>query len=244
MNLSTRKRLVRRAFSAAAPSYDRAAEVQRQVAGRVAAWVLETPPPPGASVLEIGCGTGLLTEHLVEGLQGRRLLATDLSEAMLERCKVRVGGHEGVTFAVMDGEHPTLGSQRFDRIVSSLAFQWFEDLEAALLRLRGALAPGGRIQFSTVGRDTFHEWRGLLGDDSASPFPAAEDLAPLATVWEERIPARFESGAAFLRHLRELGATVSAPGSRPLAPGALRAAAARFEGVATYHVLYGEVRAP
>lgn len=244
MNLSRRKRLVRRAFSAAAPSYDGAAHVQRQVAERVAGWVLETPPPPGGTVLEIGCGTGLLTELLAGGLPCRRIWATDLSEAMLERCRARVGERPGLTFEAMDGEHPVLGGRRFDRIVSSLAFQWFEDLEAALLRLRGALAPGGRIQFSTVGRDTFHEWRALLDPEAASPFPAAEELGHLAMIREERIATRFDGGAAFLRHLRDLGATVSAPGSRPLAPGALRAAAARFEGVATYHVLYGEVRAP
>lgn len=247
MSLS-RKRQVERAFSAAAPSYDRAAHVQREVAARMAAWIRETPPPPDGAVLEIGCGTGLLTERLVQDLPGRRLWATDLSPAMVARCRARVGEGPRLHFQVMDGERPDLGAQRFDRIVSSLAFQWFDDLPGALTRLRGLLAPGGRLQFATMGRDTFHEWRRTLAElgleVAPSPFPTLDDLAPLATVREERIVAAFADGAAFLRHLRELGATVPAPGARPLPPGALRRAAARFTGRATYHVLYGEVRAP
>lgn len=241
-----RKRRVVRAFSRAASTYDRAAAVQRQVADTLCDFVVAEPP--GKRILEIGCGTGLLSERLLVRLPKREWILTDISPEMLARCRERIGERDEVSYRVMDGERPTLGEGTVDAIVSSLAMQWFDDAEAALSRLRRCLAPGGRLVFSTVGEETFHEWRSALhragGPRRSSPFVSARELARHATILgEARIPARFAGGGAFLRSLADLGATVPARGQEPLPPGLLRRAIASFEGVATYHILYAELRA-
>lgn len=277
-----RKRRALELFSAAAATYEEAAAAQQEVAALLAAKILEDPPPEGGTLLEIGCGTGLLTRHLIPALPGRRLLITDLSEAMVERCEaiVRetlssgvaphalgedeppllrriVEGHEpslagwtleghepSLVFRTMDGEWPDVAPASQDRIVSSLAFQWFDHLPSALERLRACLKPGGALLFTTVGADTFREWRSCLAREGirsgAGGELTREALSKLATVWaEERIEVDFGSGRAFLRHLEALGARAPLPGYPPLGPGAMRRAVESFDGKVTYHVLFG-----
>src|SRR3546814_14322438 len=59
----------------------------------------------------------------------------------------------------MDGEAPIFEGEWFDLILSSLAFQWFDDLGGAVGRLAGLLRPGGSLIFSTLGRGSFARWR-------------------------------------------------------------------------------------
>lgn len=244
----SRKDRIEASFARAAASYDQAAEAQRQVARRLAERILLAPPPPGARILEVGCGTGLLTRELWPPLSDRRWLVTDLVQPMLDRCRAAVGDGPGLDYRLMDGEHPDLEAGSQDLIISSLAFQWFDDLGAGLERLAACLRPGGRLVFSMVGRETFHEWRSWLGargveGNAMGSQPDKAALSKLAAVvGEERIPLAFDGGGAFLRHLKELGAGVAALGYRPLPTRLLREALHDFDGRITYHVLYGEVR--
>ncbi len=252
--MNPRKHRVAGAFAAAADGYDAAAEVQRRVALRLAEMVAVRPPVPGLRV-EIGCGTGLLTGPLLDRVPGEWLV-TDIAPAMIERCAARVGRHRA-TFRVMDGEAPDLPRGGCGFIVSSLAFQWFEDLGAALARLAACLAPGGRLDFATLGVDTFQEWRAAhaaLGLSCGVPaFPSGEGLAALwpaggqGTWCEDHLRVRHADGRAFAQGLKALGAHLAAPGHEPLPAGSLRRVLCRLEGGcdATYHVLYGSwIRSP
>ena len=72
MNVSS----VRQRFCAASASYDAAAQAQRQIAERL--WALAAARiAPGATILEIGAGTGLLTQHILSA-QPRSLTVNDL----------------------------------------------------------------------------------------------------------------------------------------------------------------------
>jgi malonyl-CoA O-methyltransferase len=103
----------------------------------------------------------------------------------------------------MDGEHP---DQRgpFDIIASSLAFQWFADLPAAIARLRALLAPGGWLAFATLAEGSFAEWRAACGDQPCG-IPDYPDAARLAAsglrVEVEHHRVDFGSARDFLRHL-------------------------------------------
>jgi len=242
----SRKDRIEAAFGAASASYDHAAIAQRQVARRIAAKVLASPPPPGAKILEIGCGTGLLTRELWPPLRDRRWLITDLAEPMLARCKALIG--DGPSYRLMDGELPDVEPASQDLIVASLAFQWFEDLGAGLERLASCLRPGGRLLFSVIGDETFHEWRSWLAERRGPQQAAMGDAPDAATLgrWatvvaEERIPLDFGGCAPFLRHLKELGAGEAAPGYRQLSPRLMREALRSFDGRVTYHVLYAAI---
>ena len=241
---------LRRAFDAAASTYDAAAPLQRTVAGRLAEKIAALPLPPRPRILEIGCGTGFLTAALRARLPGADWLVTDLSPRMLDACRARIGTSDGLAFRVMDGERPDLEDGRFDLVCSSLAVQWFADLDGALDALSGLVAPGGWLAFSTLAEGTLAEWRQAhadLGLECGAPVqPTAATLAgmlgPRGRIETETVVQAHADARAFLDDLKAIGAASSAPGHRPLASGDLKAVMRRFDeaGAAVrYEVAYG-----
>ena len=226
-------------FSAAADTYDRSADAQRRVAAALAARIGATALPARPRVLEIGCGTGFLTENLRALLPTARWLLTDISERMVARCRARFGDAQVI---VMDGERPSCSPGAFDLISSSLAFQWFEDMETALAGLLRLLAPGGRMMFATLAEDSFREWRAAY--PLARTYPSVDHLRCFGAVEEERFTREYPDALAFLDHWRQIGADVPRAGQRPLSPGALRRALRPFDtGIAvTYHVAYVDIK--
>lgn len=252
MTATARKDRIAQAFGSHANAYDSAANVQWLVAQKLAARIREAIPGDTPRVLEIGCGTGFLSMHLKTLYPKGELILTDIAQSMLDRCRQRVG--DGPSFLILDGETPKGIKGGFDLIAASLAVQWFVDPAAGLRRLAGLLAPGGRLMFATLGRDTFREWRAAHerhGLDCGTPvYPGAEDFP-----WpddfshhleEDRILESYADGASFVRALKTLGASEPTPGHRPLSPGAFRRLLASLNDgfSATYHLLYGDIVAP
>lgn len=238
---------IRQAFGAAAEGYEDSAGVQRIVAETVAKLAAQRRPPPRARILEIGCGTGFLTRHIRAQWPDAELAVSDLAPEM-----VRQAARDpmlSASFFTMDGEWPCFEGEWFDLILSSLAFQWFEDLAGALERLFALLRPGGSLIFSTMAAGSFAEWRAAhaaLGLTAGTPdYPSLDTLKALAAAYpdgaafDEDYTVEFGSARAFLRHLKGIGATVPAEGRAPLSAAQLRQATRRFEesgARVTYHV--------
>jgi ubiquinone/menaquinone biosynthesis C-methylase UbiE len=96
----------------------------------------------GSDVLEVGCGTGQLTEGLVR--YGVRLTAIDIGASMIAAARRRVDG-SGVVFQVAAFEDFAAADAAFDLIVSGTAFHWVDPevkfrKPARLLRTGGWLA--------------------------------------------------------------------------------------------------------
>lgn len=250
----------RRSIGAAfgeARDYDRHARVQRAVANRLADRIAALALPPDPRVLEIGCGTGFLTQALIDRGIGGEWLVTDIAPGMVARCRDRVGEAKGRNFAVLDGEYAVPADGSFDLICSSLAMQWFDDQQAALGRMIAALAPGGHCLFATLGAGTFAEWRAAHAEIGAVPgtrtFDPAEQIAGFlpearcAPVTIERIVEGHDTALEFLRALKGIGAGTPHAGHRPLPSGELRRVMARFEATGaavTYEVAFGHFGKP
>ena len=233
-----RKQLVSQRFGASANDYDRIARVQRHVADRLA---VELPQRERPRVLEIGCGTGNMTAHLLDAYPGGTLAITDISPEMLEVAVRRFANAKDASFAVLDGEEPGEG-RRFDLIVASMVVQWFDDPVAGLERLRGLLRPNGKLLYATLGPDCFPEWRAALaGLGLGAGLPPIPDWPGVLA--EERLVVSYPSGRAFLRQFKETGASEPHDGYRPADPGSLRTAMRALErdGAApvTWHIVYG-----
>jgi malonyl-CoA O-methyltransferase len=213
-----------------AVQYDAHAAVQWIVAQRLAERIAALELSEAPRILEIGCGTGFLGLGLIDRWPDARWTMTDIAPAMIDRARARFAGHD-IAFAVMDGEAPTLAGP-FDLICSSLTFQWFADLAGAVTRLRGLLAPGGRIAFTTLAAGSFLEWRRAHKDFPAGTpdYPSRQALAALGLdVSIETIPMVHVDAREFLRSVKGIGASIPRAGHRPLTPGQLRSVMEGFE---------------
>ncbi|MBX5442229.1 MAG: class I SAM-dependent methyltransferase, partial [Solirubrobacteraceae bacterium] len=97
------------------------------------------------TVLDAGCGTGRVTELLLERLPRGRVIAVDGSPAMLEQARERLGGDDRVRLRQADLQRLDLHGQRVDAILSTATFHWIPDHERLFARLHATLRPGGRL---------------------------------------------------------------------------------------------------
>lgn len=132
MPLSSKKKVIN-AFDKAALTYDSCAHVQKRIAEKLATNLKELKNIPG-SILEIGCGTGFLTQSLVSHFKNVPYYATDFAPLMVKSCQEKFKNTPEVSSFIMDGENPKLETNT-DWTCSSMAFQWFEDFETSVRKL-------------------------------------------------------------------------------------------------------------
>jgi ubiquinone/menaquinone biosynthesis C-methylase UbiE len=139
---------------------------------------------PGAAVLEIGCGTGQLTERLAHA--GIGLTAIDIAPSMVAAARRRLADAEA-SFQVTSFEDLDAADASFDLVISAAAFHWI-DPEVAFTKSARLLRPGG--------------WLALLGthEHYDDPLGAALDALWLSHgdtggAWE-RPPSASEAIAA------------------------------------------------
>ena len=192
-------------------------------------------------VLEIGCGTGALTQHLLEIYKGGRFHITDISPQMVALARERIGAVDGIDWSVMDGEDP-LGNRQYDLIVGNMVFHWFENAEEALVKLRRLLKPGGVLFYTVPAPTCFKEWQSVLSELSLPMGLLNFKTLPGVLREEERV-VEHKSTLHFLQSLKQIGAHTSQKGYTKLGYAdllkACRMADEKFQGQMTWHILYG-----
>ena len=138
-------------FGGVADAYDRARPSYPREA---AAWLVGTE---NAHVLELGAGTGKLTEQL--RALGHRVLATDPLEPMLRHLGTRVPGTPAVLAVA---EAIPLRARSVDVVVGAQAFHWFNQ-GRALPEIARVLRPGGHLALTWNLRDEWVPWVKRLG---------------------------------------------------------------------------------
>jgi malonyl-CoA O-methyltransferase len=248
-----RKPAIVRAFDRA-EDYDARAYIQRGAARRLAEHIALLPLPAQPRILEIGCGTGFLSEELAKAFPDSQLILSDLSEAMVGRTRALLGGRS-IRYLVMDGERPSLPlGPHFNLICSSLAFQWFDDLGSAIARLVDMLAPGGHLAFATLSAGTFAEWRAAHAQSglqaATRDYPSADEIKLLCPpgaairIKTQPLVEQHPDGVSFLRGLKAIGAGTPWEPRTPLAPGSMRRVLRAFEeggASATYQIAHAIV---
>lgn len=141
-----------RSFGSVVDAYDRGRPGYPREA---AAWLVGDEP---LTILEVGAGTGKLTETLVA--LGHDVHATDPDPTMLARLRARL---PDVPTSVAPAEELPAPDAAYDVVVAGQAFHWF-DQERALTEFARVLKPGGRIALVWNERDTRIPWVRRFGD--------------------------------------------------------------------------------
>src|SRR5438477_5136094 len=96
-------------------------------------------------VLDAGCGSGRVTERLLERLPRGRVVALDASPRMIEEARQRLAGYgDRVAFLVADLREP-IPIQAVDAVFSTATFHWIADHAALFRNLAAVLRGGGQL---------------------------------------------------------------------------------------------------
>ena len=255
------KSLVRAAFSKAAPTYDRAAVLQKEVAARLVERLDFIKLNP-ERVYDLGTGTGRVAAALREHYPQAEVTALDFALPMLHAARER---SPGLSAVCGDVEALPLAGDSAELILSNLTIQWCQDLEGTFAEFRRVLRPGGLLMFTTFGPDTLRELREAWGRvDGRSHVNAFFDMHDIGDAlmqggWAEPVMDQqhftltYEEVGGLMRDLKEMGAhNVTAGRHHGLTGRArLRAMADAYEAFradgrlpATFEVIYGHAWAP
>ena len=108
-------------------------------------------------VLDAGCGSGRLTERLLERLPRGSVVALDGSAAMLEEAARRLARFgDRVTYVRADLAAPPLPvGGLVDAVLSTATFHWVRDHDRLFTGLSGVLRPGGQLSVQCGGEGNF-----------------------------------------------------------------------------------------
>lgn len=140
---------VRSAFNQAANSYNQHASLQQEVARRLDQ-KLEVCSIQPQVVLDLGAGTGLLSEQLSQRFANTQLICLDFAQASLKN-------NPSEYKLCANAQQLPLADNSVDLITSSLMMQWCDDLAQLFSECFRVLKDDGLILFSTFGPDTLKE---------------------------------------------------------------------------------------
>jgi trans-aconitate 2-methyltransferase len=112
-------------------------------------------------VLDAGCGSGRITQALIERLPDGHVIAADASQSMVDAARQRLPGADVRRLDLLELDLRALGRQEpLDAVLSTATFHWIADHERLLARLHAVLRPGGRLVAQCGGRGNIDVLRG------------------------------------------------------------------------------------
>ena len=112
--------------------------------------------PAPARILEIGCGTGLLTEMLSRAFPSSTIDAVDISPAMIKRARDNLAENKSVNWITADAEK-IAETKKYPLIASNCALHWIAPIQMIIQKLSVMLEPDGKLVFALMIRGTLLE---------------------------------------------------------------------------------------
>lgn len=224
--MSQVKRRIRQSFASASVTYDCVAKLQA-TAGLT---LLQSVSKVNKSdvVLDLGCGTGFLSQSLkANGVSvPGHIIALDIAMPMLTLARKKLGDSHA-KYVCADAEHLPFVNHSVDLVVSNFALQWCENLAGALGEVKRILKPGGHFIFTIFGENTLCElktaWRSVDDYEHVNSFVDGQRLTKLLVdsgftitkLTNENYMSVYQSVWDLMAELKQLGAQTVVNGRRP-----------------------------
>jgi len=212
--MSLDKLKIKHAFSNASNTYDSVAQLQREVGCDLLTQFLSKKLT--GNVIDIGCGTGFLTQALLPDCENVNLIALDLALPMLRATREKLV--DSVSYVCADAENLPFAKDSIDTLLSNVALQWCQPIDGALNELQRILNKDCTLIFSTFGSQTLCElktaWASVDDFPHVNTFYNAQQLQQslqkagfnhLEIKVQQYLP-RYESVLDLMRELKHIGA--------------------------------------
>ncbi|KAL6237716.1 hypothetical protein BDW75DRAFT_248722 [Aspergillus navahoensis] len=195
----------------AAAAFDKASDVYERMTGgctrEIARFLLTLEPRVDTSsvVLDNACGTGMITEEILELYPNEtkpRIFAADLAPSMVTNLGAKAAikgwtrdGDDKLTVSVMDAEELTFSDHLFTHSYTNMGFPFFSNGEKAAGHVYRTLRPGGTAFIST--------WKTL---GYLRPLHKAQRaVRPAAELWDPPMPKEWYTKEKLVQVLESAG---------------------------------------
>lgn len=211
------KKAMIQSFNQASISYNNVAFIQREVGQRLMERLDIFAANP-TTILDLGMGTGIITEQLTKKYKEASIVGIDIAYHMVKEAKTQMPATENTFFICSEAATLPFLDNSFDMIISNMVLHWCPDLYAVFMELHRVLRPDGILMFSTLGPDTLKELRAsfakadnyshvnsffdmhIIGDDML----AAHLKDPVMDI--EYVTVTYKTVQDIMRDLKQLGA--------------------------------------
>ncbi len=192
------KDLIQTRFSKSLSSYNENAKIQKKMAEKLVTLLNRINYK---KVLEIGCGTGFLTELLNKSIEFENYTAIDI----VPDCENYINSiNPEINFIQADIEKFSL--EKYDLIIANASLQWVNDFQNMIDTLKNSLSNDGELVFSTFGKENFKEISFVTG--TTLDYYSTKELKeffPESEIMPEIHIMAFKTPKEVLRHLQLTG---------------------------------------
>ena len=149
--INMQKDLIKKRFAKSLKTYEDNAIVQKEMAKKLSSII---DGKEYSTILELGCGTGLLTKEIINKVKFETYCAIDI----VGECKNFIDKlSPKINFIETDIEK-FIPSSNPDLVVSNASLQWIEDLPNYVKKIRNCLSENGEFIFTLFGRENYKEF--------------------------------------------------------------------------------------
>ncbi|PCI03710.1 MAG: malonyl-[acyl-carrier protein] O-methyltransferase BioC [Flavobacteriaceae bacterium] len=209
----TDKQLVKKCFNKNFETYHEKAVVQQEIALKLTEMLSDLGVKSINNVLEVGCGTGFLTQHMLIDIGVSHYYLNDLAEVAYSENVALLNASKEQEFVYVPGDAEKISfPKNMDAVVSTSAIQWFNELPRFFEKVNTALNKEGLFAFSTFGTDNFKEIKEVsnIGLSYKSLCELEQLLSPSFEILEATewlVEKEFLNPIEVLRHMKLTGVT-------------------------------------
>ncbi len=158
------KDLLQKRFASAISTYNKHAIVQKQMAKNLVKIARNYIPHKQETLLEIGCGTGLLTSEILHYYDCSFFIANDLVESVQNNIKTLFSAKSGTSHRFLQGDVEKLKlPNSLSSIWSGATIQWLQDIKPFFFRISKALKSDGFVALSSFDIQNLKEIKSITG---------------------------------------------------------------------------------